>query len=115
MAVTRKDVTAGFKQGLQTLLGLVGIDAVWNELAAPNRTVNLRVGVRTVGSEDEALVNAYGIGAKLLTVNGIDLPVAPVKFDTFTIDGVVFVADSVLPVYLNDSVDRYRVIARSNV
>lgn len=114
MVSTRADVSNAFKSGMRELLKLVGIAATHSTLGATPVVTQLNVGVRTIGSEDEALVNAYGLGAKLFTIAVGDLPTPPKKFETLTIDGKVYVIDSVLPLYVDNAVDRWRCVGRSN-
>ena len=114
MAITRGDITAGYKQGLNLLLDLIGVQAVWTQAKAPNQTANIKVGVRTLGRDEEAMVNAYGVGAKAFVVKATDLPIEPIKFDAITIDGEVYVVDGVFPLTLDDSTEAFRLIARGD-
>lgn len=68
------------------------------------------VGFKTVGVNDVELVNAYGIGAKIITVRQIDLPVQPKKFDVIEISGTgeKLTASTVSDVHLNGELIAYK-------
>ena len=74
-------------------------------------TKDIIAGFKTAGLRDEAIVNAYGVGAKILTLKAGDFTTAPEKYDTFQFQGTdeVYKAEAVHPIHMNAKVQFYKV------
>jgi len=81
-------------------IDLLGVPATWTQTKDPKATKDVVVGFKSASWRDEELINAYGIGAKVLTIKVSDIPVME-KFDRITIGGEKYTIDSVMPVHLN--------------
>ena len=91
--------TAAIYSQLIDTLGVVASLQRVKDLA--NTTNNIRVGFSTISKEDIALVNAYGVGAKVITFKHSDVSgTPPAKFDLVTIGAERYVIDTVVPVHL---------------
>ena len=84
----------------EAVVDLLGVPATWLQTKAPNATAEVVVGFKTATYKDEELINAYGIGAKIITVKVSDIAVVE-KFDRFTVLGENYTIDSVMPAHLN--------------
>lgn len=62
-------------------------------------------------SRDEELVNAYGVGVKVLTVCESDVAVVK-KMDRVLVQDGKYTIDEVFPVYLNDLLVGWRCVIR---
>jgi len=60
---------------------------------------NLQVGISTFGGADPQLVNAVGIGQRVITLRSKDVDESPAKFDFFTIGSEKLTIDTVSNVY----------------
>lgn len=89
-----------FRDAQKQVLDLLGVPAVWTQVKAPKATSSVTVGFKTASWQDEELINAFGIGAKVLTVKVSDIAVIE-KFDAFVISGERYTIDSVMPVHIN--------------
>ncbi len=91
------DVTAGFNTAITTL----GVPAVFSRAKVTGVTTNIaHVGFANVNKGDEALVNAYGFSAKVITVKVADITgTPPEKFDVFHINSERYTADTVIPIH----------------
>jgi len=71
---------------------------------------NAVVGFKTVGSSDVELINAYGVGAKIITISSKDVPAAPAKFDQVKVTGTgeVLTVSTVSDVHLNGELIAYK-------
>jgi hypothetical protein len=90
-------VTAAFNQSIDVL----GLPATFSRAKVAGVTVNIpRVGFANVSKEDEALVNAYGFSAKVITVKAADIG-APIveKFDVFHVGTERYTVDTVIPIH----------------
>ena len=84
------------------------------EQAAPPHTITqVSVGFKYAGNNDQEIINAYGIGAAILTFKASQ--VTPAKFDEVTIDGKKHVLDAVHPIHINGDLVFYRGIAKGNL
>ena len=86
--------------GTEAVVDALGVPALWEQTKAPNASKPVIVGFKTVTYKDEELINAFGIGAKVLTVKVKDIAQVA-KFDRFTIHGERYTIDEVMPVHLN--------------
>ena len=97
---------ASEKTALLQLLEDLGSPCTFTQTKAPSTTKSITAGFKTAGVRDEAITNAYGIGAKILTVKSSDFLVAPEKFDKFQFDGQeeVYKAEAVHPIHIGAEV-----------
>ena len=97
-------LSTGTRQQIQNategVVDALGVPATWTQAKAPNATSDAVVGFRSIGWNDHELINAYGIGAKVITIKVSDIPVVE-KFDTITILNERYTLDVVSPVHLN--------------
>lgn len=100
------------KGGFDKVIDLLGTELVWTEAVEPGRSLKVVAGFRNIGRDDQELVNAYGAGGKVITAKVETLPVEPRKFDTFEVEGEVYVVQAVHPVHLNAELIGYRMYAR---
>ena len=89
-------------------VALLGQPVTWEQAAPPNATKSIVAGFKTVGVKDEATVNAYGMGARIITIRAGDLPVAPEKFDRITVGGETDAIEDVQPVHLGGTLLGWR-------
>lgn len=100
------------KTAYEKTIDALGVPLVWHSATHSNVTKSIVAGIRILGSQDEVLVNAYGIGGRLITVKAADFAVAPEKFDRLTIDGEVYVIEAVQAVHLNLVLVGYRIFTK---
>ena len=73
-------IAAQFTRGIKEIIRRMGSDL---NLVAPNNSSRpIRAVITSIGKEDAALINAYGIEARVLYLLTIDPP--PKKFDRVT-------------------------------
>jgi hypothetical protein len=91
------DLTLGFNQVIDTL----GVPAVFSRAKVPGASTNIaHVGFANVSRSDEAMVNAYGVSGKIITVKVASITGnPPEKFDAFHINAEKYVADTVIPIH----------------
>lgn len=72
--------------------------------------VAVKVGRATVRDTDAAIVNALGVGARILTLRALDIGAAPppTRFDTLSADGRLYVLDFVNSVYIQSTLWGWR-------
>ena len=85
------DVRRGFKEAISIL----GTNATFKGNA-------VTLGFKTAGVKDEEVVNAYGVGSKIITIDIDTINVIPKKFDFIHIDSNKYVFEAVHPIYLSD-------------
>ena len=71
--------------------GLLSTPAVWTQAKPPHATKNIEVGIKTASVRDEAIINAYGVGAKIITMKASDFTTPPEQFDQIAIGGETYV------------------------
>lgn len=91
---------AKYQSAWEGVVDLLGVPAIWRQAKPPRTSKNVTLGFKTVGMRDEELVNAFGVGAKVLTIKVRDLPVIE-KFDQIEIGNERYTIDTVLPIHLN--------------
>jgi hypothetical protein len=84
--------------------GLLSTPAVWTQTKAPHATKSLEVGIKTAGPKDEAIINAYGVNAKIITMAAKDFTDPPEQFDQLVIGGEVLVLADVHPSNIGNTV-----------
>ena len=72
-------------------------------------TVNCVAGFKT--TRDEEIVNAYGIGSKVITIRAMDVPEVT-KLDRCEIGPERYTFDAVMPVHLNDQLIGWRCVVK---
>jgi hypothetical protein len=103
---------ATYKAQYERVIDTLGVSAVFKHTAT-GVTSNIVCGSRIAGDKDDAIVNAYGIGALIFTLKALDFTATPpLKFDLLTIGSETYVIDHVSPVHLNGSVFGYRCFVR---
>lgn len=89
-AATKNSIIAASVQAFDML----STPAVLTHVAS-GATVNLGVGIKTAGPQDTAIVNAWGVDARVITMKVADVAgFTPDKFDYITLGGerMVFAA-----------------------
>lgn len=95
-----------------TVIDLLGVKADWVNVKTET-TKTLTVGFSKMGNTDQPNVNAYALAGKTITAKAGDFTdVTPEKFDSFTIKGEKFIAETVTPVRLNDTIIGYKITTR---
>lgn len=107
-AVDYGNVKGSFEQVIE----LLGSPCIWTQAKPPHATKTVRAGFRTAGAQDAEVVNAYGIGAKIITLKAADFTVPPEKFDKLQFNAERYTADSVQPIHLNAAVVGWKIYAR---
>jgi hypothetical protein len=96
----------------EKLIDTLGIPLTW-ESAKQGSTAAIVAGMRIASDQSDAIVNAYGVGARIITLKASSFPTTqPEKFDKFKTGSEVYVADTVVPVHLNNELVGYRVYVR---
>ena len=99
--------TAGAVRGaFDTGVDLMGVPAVWTPVNGADSSVT--VGFRT--GSDEAVINAYGVGTKILTFKASSG--VPAKFDTITVQSERYTVNDVNPVHLNGFLVGYKLYVK---
>ena len=86
----------------EKVIDLLGVVASLQHVKPPSTTVaNIKVGFSSISKDDQALVNSYGVGGKVITIKAADVTaLAPVKFDRVTVGTEAYTIDAVVPVHL---------------
>jgi hypothetical protein len=100
------------KSGFELNIAKLGVPASWERAKSDGVASAVTVGFKTAGAKDEAIVNAYGINAIIMTLRAMEAPVPPEKFDTFIVHGVRHTADAVHQVNLNGEVIGWKIYVR---
>ena len=93
------------KKGFKTTIDYLGTSALF-------KTKTIKLGFKTAGVKDEEIVNTYGVGAKILTIDIDTITVIPKKFDYIHIDSHKFVFEAVQPIYLGAEHVGYKIIVK---
>ena len=101
---------SSFKAAQLKTLDALGSPCHYVNVKSSN-TLDIVAGFKTAGVRDEAIVNAYGVGAKIITVKASDFTTPPEKFDTFQFDGnnETYKADTVNPKHIGAEVVFYTI------
>lgn len=93
-------MTAAFNQAI----GALGLPAsIHYAKGQPDKSIP-QVGFASVSKTDEALVNAYGVAAKVITIRFGDVTTPPSKFDIVTIGGEDFTLADAHPIHCGTAV-----------
>lgn len=77
------------------LANATGEPVSWVQAKAPNQNAAVnRAIVQSTSKSSEAIINAYGVNGVSIQVAAADLPIAPVKFDTFVVGSNNYVIDT---------------------
>lgn len=95
-AADQQKIIAAQRNTLQVL----GSAGVWRQAKAPHATANCVVGMKTVSWRDQELVNAYGVNARVFTLDVREVPTLE-KFDRIEVGGEIYTLDDSIPVYVN--------------
>jgi hypothetical protein len=82
----------------ESVIDLLGVSAQFTHVKTQTQVQLAKVGIRT-NSTNEALVNAYGVGSKTLTVKQSSLPFTPEKFDFMIVNNEKLVIEAVTLVH----------------
>lgn len=96
-----------YEQTIETL----GVPMLWTNVKSGVDQPVL-AGIRVATDEETRLVQSYGIGARIITIKSRGLHRAPEKFDRFSVDGSVYVAEVVAPVHLGGQLIGYRIYTK---
>ena len=88
-------------------INAIGVEAT--VLPKQSIPVNCTIGFKT--SSDVDIINAWGVGSKVLTIQTNDVPVLE-KLDRVEVDGERYTLDSVSPIHLNNMHIAWRCIVR---
>lgn len=105
--------TRDMKKAFETTIDALGVPAVWTQ-ASGGGTGNLTIGFRTAGADDNEIINAYGIGAKIVKMKASDFtpPVEPQKFDSIVINSERYTLDACMPIHLNGALIGFKAYVR---
>jgi len=93
-------MTAAFNQAI----GALGLPAsIHYAKGQPDKSIP-QVGFASVSKTDEALVNAYGVAAKVITVRAGDVVTPPSKFDIITVGAEKFTLADAHPIHCGTAV-----------
>jgi len=93
-------MTAAFNQAI----GALGLSAsIHYAKGQPDKAIP-QVGFASVSKTDEALVNAYGVAAKVITIRAGDVTTPPSKFDIVTIGVEKFTLAAAHPIHCGTAV-----------
>jgi hypothetical protein len=109
--LTAADAINELKAQYDRTIDVLGVPMMWAE-AKSAATASLVAGLRIASDAENAVVQAYGVGARIITIKAASLPQAPVKFDRFIMGGEVMVAEHVSPVHLTGKLVGYRVYVK---
>jgi hypothetical protein len=100
--------SASIRAALSNALALLATPAVWTQAKPPHATKNIEVGIKTASARDEAIINAYGVGAKVITFKASDFPQPPEQFDQLVIGGETLVLADVHPANVGNIVQTWK-------
>ena len=92
-----------YRQSIDAL----GVPATVHPTDGP--VANCTIGFKT--SSDVDIINAWGVGSKVLTIQTLDVPVLK-KLDRVVVEGERYTLDSVTPIHLNNMHIAWRCIVR---
>lgn len=99
---------SAMKSQYEMVIDTLGVPMVYSHTKT-GATVNLVGGMRIASDEDQALIQSYGVGARIITLKASAITVPPEKFDRFTVQSETYIAEAVVPVHLNGALIGYRV------
>jgi len=99
---------AAITAALYNALSLLATPAVWTQAKPPHTSRSIEVGIKTAGPKDEAVINAYGVGAKIITMKATDFVHPPEQFDQIKIGEEVYVLADVHSANVGDVIQTYK-------
>jgi hypothetical protein len=95
------------------VIDLLGTKAEWTNVKTDTTKI-LRVGFSKISNTDQPNVNSYALAGKTITAKAKDFSsgITPEKFDSFIVNGEKFIAETVTPVRLNDTIVGYKITTR---
>lgn len=99
------------------LIDTLGVPAKLHYTKLPADVVSLaKIGFATVSKQDDAIINAYGVGARIITIKASDVTRAPIKFDRIEVGSEFYTIDTVTNVHLpgTGTVVGYRCFAKGH-
>lgn len=99
--------------GMEYVIDTLGVPATIHFVNRPVNTPPLavNVGFKSISWKDEELVNAFGIGAKIITVKAREV-MQLLKFDVIKIADEEYTIDSVFPVHVNGTVIFHKCVVK---
>lgn len=100
------------KSQYERVIDTLGVPMSWTHIKS-GLTLSVIGGIKIAGNEDIAIVNAYGIGARIITVKASSFPTThPEKFDKFVVGSETYIIENVSPVHFNGELVGYRVFTK---
>ena len=96
-----------YKAACEQTIDTLGVPCTF--MSKTSGTVNCVAGFKT--TRDEEIVNAYGIGSKVITIRAMDVPEVT-KLDRCEIGPERYTFDAVMPVHLNDQLIGWRCVVK---
>jgi len=103
---------ATMKAQYERTIDTLGATMIWTQAKPPNNNKAIVAGMKIASDQDTALVQAYGVGARVITVKASDFPVAPEKFDRLVCGTEAYTAEAVHPVHLNAALVGYKIFVK---
>jgi hypothetical protein len=95
-------------QSYWSVIRILGVPLVYIQTKPPQTTLNIIGGWKIAGTNDAEIIQAYGIGVRVITCDARDFTTQPEKFDKFIVNGESFSCLAVHPVHLNASLVGYK-------
>lgn len=96
------------REQYERTIDTLGVPMQWTNTKT-NTTKSVVGGMKIATDADLALVQSYGVGARVITIKAAGLTTEPEKFDRFAVQGAIYVAESVAPVHLNGTLVGFRI------
>lgn len=106
------------KASYDRLIDVLGIPASLHYTKVPADVHPLpKIGFATVSKQDDAIINAYGVGARIITIKASDVTRAPIKFDRVQVGSEFYTIDTVTDVHLpgTGSIVGYRCFCKGHI
>ena len=97
----------------RSVLHMLGSPAEWRQAKPPQATVRCIVGMKTASWRDEELVNAYGLNARVFTIDAAEVAKVE-KFDQVIVGNERYTLDAAVPVYINNELVFWKGIVRGD-
>ena len=100
------------KSEYERIIDTLGVQMNWTQAKPPRNTKQVVAGMKIAGVQDDAIVQAYGVGARIITVKAADFATAPEKFDKFAVGTESHIAEAVHQVHLNAQLIGYKIYVK---
>ncbi len=97
------------RSSYERVIDTLGVQVTWTQAKTPHNSKSVVAGMKIAGVQDDAIVQAYGVGARIMTLKASDFPTPPEKFDRLAVDSEVYTAEAVQPVHLNAALVGYKI------